>query len=198
MEDHSFLFAVNMRWRCTGPSPQLSEKEKAGASEPAAPETHPEPASIWSAKSWRKQPQVLGKLDLEITLERSLAKTLAGERMLATFAHMNERRLSDAACRPKSFRVTVEKGNFVPTTHVGIDRSIGKQLELRYGLRLVFDRTLAPPWEEFTDPNEWIVSDGGWWRITDYVARQLPKSEYSSPAMNDSAWDYYVRSCVVS
>ncbi|KAK4553635.1 hypothetical protein LTR86_009431 [Recurvomyces mirabilis] len=92
MRETTFIFAVNMDWNIL-PLPKAEETVK------------PLGIMTW----WSTQPQILGKVKLQINLNTTVAKSLVGPLPIP-----NEHYLSEAASRPRTFTITLEKGNFAP------------------------------------------------------------------------------------
>ncbi|KAI9651612.1 MAG: hypothetical protein M1829_002593 [Trizodia sp. TS-e1964] len=148
----------------------------------SSPPPHP-PADLppppTSSFSWTPTPELLGQLNLEITLRRKLPRSFR-DSMRQSEKRLTQDMLRDKAFVPKSFRVRVERGNFLLPSIVGIDRS----RNARYALRLLFDRPPVPPREEWRNPNP--GPEGyTFWETVQFVARSLPEQEGKRKAMND-------------
>ncbi|KAI1326437.1 hypothetical protein F5Y16DRAFT_374802 [Xylariaceae sp. FL0255] len=153
----------------------------------------PQDRSAFNPKGTNAAGQVLGQLDVEITLTRELPQSARrwAETHPDTAASMN-RNLIDDAYKPKIFTITVVKGNFVEPCWVG-DRSMDRQ---RYSYRLLFDKSPYSPRSEWRKP-EGGPDDGRFWEIVDFVGRASPDSAKRQNPMNDpsaSGWN----SCIVS
>ncbi|KAK5011774.1 hypothetical protein LTR28_004368 [Elasticomyces elasticus] len=174
-EDMTYIFAVNLEWKSV-PLPESDE-----AIETAETKT-----------TWNGKPQLLGKLNLEITLNTSVANSLTEG--LPNWPSPNEHYLSEAAFRTRSFTVTIEKGNFIP------DRWIGHEGEYkqRWGLRLLFDKSPFPTREGLKSPDEVPISVADLDEMATFLARRLPESETRGKAMNDDSHTGFLGSCSVS
>lgn len=113
---------------------------------------------------------------------------------------MHEQYLLDTTYRPRTLTATLEKGNFLPAARKGCEE---KASMLRYGLRLLFDRSPFPAYEDWNTkfPND-VPPVGPADReqppMTEFVARELPKEECKGTAMNDEASARAWGSCVIS
>jgi hypothetical protein len=164
VREATFIFAVNMDWKSL-PLPK--------------PEESVETLGI---TTWRsRKPQVLGKVKLQINLNTTVAKSLVGP--LPNWASPNEHYLCEAAFRPRTFTITIEKGNFRPKLWVGSEGDFRH----RYGLRLLFDKSPYPLREGFKTPDEPPVSSFNFDEMDMFVARSLPQSETKGNAMNDDS-----------
>ncbi|OBT75804.1 hypothetical protein VF21_05581 [Pseudogymnoascus sp. 05NY08] len=135
------------------------------------------------------KPQLLGKLNLEITLNSSVANSLTEG--VPNWPSPNERYLSKAAFRTRFFTATIEKGNFIPDHWVGHEGKI-KQ---RWGLRLLFDKSPYPTREGLKSPDEDPISVDHLEEMATFLARRLPDSETRGKAMNDDSFAGYRGSC---
>ncbi|KAI1213100.1 uncharacterized protein F4807DRAFT_457185 [Annulohypoxylon truncatum] len=141
-----------------------------------------------SNTAWNKGPQLLGQLDLEITLTKRLPK-LAETSVLAQGTGINERSLTDDAFQPRLFTVRIEKGNFVvPASTVSSD--------WRYELRLLFDKSPYPPRSQWKNP-EHGPDDSQFWDIVEFVSRHVPDLEKQGKPMNLTSSEGW-NGCVVS
>ncbi|KAI9662759.1 MAG: hypothetical protein M1829_006154 [Trizodia sp. TS-e1964] len=148
------------------------------SSPPPPADLPPRPASRFS---WTPTPELLGQLNLEITLRRKLPRTFP-DSMRQYTQRQTQDMLRDEAFVPKSFCVRVERGNFLLPSVVGIDSSWNS----RYALRLLFDRPPVPPREEWRNPQP--GPEGySFWETSQFVARALPEQEGKRRAMNDVA-----------
>lgn len=174
MRDFMYIFAVNMDWKSL-PAPKADEPIEAGGIQ-----------TIWSRK-----PQVLGKMNLEIKLNTSVAKSYKGP--LPVWPSPNEHYLSEAAFQSRTFKITIEKGNFAPKLFVGFEGDYRH----RYGLRLLFDRSPYPTREGFKRPDDGPVP-GLNLEVWDMcVAKSLPQSETKGKAMNDESPSFVI-GCIVA
>jgi len=159
-----YIFAVNIDWKSLPlPEPDKSIKT-AGIS------------TFWSRK-----PQVLGRMNLEIKLSTSVAGSLLGP--LPIWPSLNEHYLSEAAFKPRTFMVTIEKGNFVHKRLVGREGNY----RIRYGLRLLFSKSPYPTREGLKNPDKSPISELNFDEMDMFVARTLPQSETKGKAMNDDS-----------
>ncbi len=88
---------------------------------------------------WRK-PILVGQLDIELTLEKRIVDWFGG---VAWHAHTSK--LTDDAFVPKTYTISLEKGNFalpILSSPTRFDRG--------YMFRLSFDRSPYPPRNEWT------------------------------------------------
>jgi hypothetical protein len=170
--DFCWFIALELKWKSLSP-PQ--------------PDQVVETASATRTRS----PQLLGQLNLEITLTKRLAQGVDPS-MIRKSTILNEHSLLDDAFRAKSFMVRIEKGNFTEPIWVGSKGSYRP----RYALRLLFDKSPYPP------PEEWKKPEGGpesnhFWDNVEFVGRRSPELDKKGIAMNDvdpAGWG----SCVVS
>ncbi len=132
IQELTYLFALNLKWRLFSLSPRNAVSV-------------PPCASIW-----RTKPETLGTFRLEITLTRDLASGLRAPDP-AICAQCHESYLLDTAYLPKVFTVTLQKGNFLPASRAGHE---DKTYILRYGLRLLFDRSPFPSYEGFNNTSK--------------------------------------------
>ncbi|KXL47883.1 hypothetical protein M433DRAFT_142208 [Acidomyces richmondensis BFW] len=160
MRETTFIFALNMDWKSL-PPPKAEESVK----------------TLGITSWWSRKPQVLGKVKLQINLNTTDAKSLGGP-----FPIPNEYYLSEAAFRPRIFTVTIEKGNFAPKLWVGKE---SEGFRLRYGLRLLFDKSPYPLREGFKTPDKPPVSEYNFDEMDMFVAGLLSHSETKGKAMND-------------
>ncbi|KAI1771033.1 hypothetical protein F4818DRAFT_220235 [Hypoxylon cercidicola] len=137
------------------------------------------------------RPQLLGQLDLEITLSKRLP-TRVDTSILKEGTMVNEYSLTDDAFRPKSYTVRIEKGNFVEPCTIGYP----KLDNLRFALRLLFDKSPYPPRSEWKTP-EGGPDGGQFWDHVEFVARTSSDLAKQGRAMNETSvggWS----GCVVS
>ena len=144
--------------------------------------------------TWTRRPQLLGQLNLEITLTKRLPGGLnfSAMRDKKGNLYLNEYYLSDHAFRAKSFIVRIEKGDFVEPAYIGEDSVTYKP---RYALRLLFDRSPYPPREEWTKP-EGGPDNNNFWNDVEFVGRPLGNKK--GTAMNDVNLGGWGTSCSVS
>jgi hypothetical protein len=167
-----YFIVAELEWKSLS-SPQPDQVETTGATGP-------------------RSPQLLGQLNLEITLSKKLVKELltSKSRLPTT---MNEMFLSDDAFRPKLFTVRIEKGNFIAPSGIGFKDSPRE----RYALRLLFDKSPYPPREEWKRP-EGGPDSNLFWDNVEFAGRPSPELEKKRRiAMNDvdsAGWG----SCVVT
>ncbi|KUJ11653.1 uncharacterized protein LY89DRAFT_722759 [Mollisia scopiformis] len=140
----------------------------------------------------RTDPQLLGHLNLEITLTKRLAPGV-NTSIMREGNMLNERILSDEALRTKYFTVRMEKGNFREPcwSLMGSTES-----STRYALRLLFDKSPYPPREEWKEP-EGAPDSNMFWDNIEFVGRNSPELYQKGIAMNDlntADWS----SCVIS
>jgi len=179
----SYWILAEFEWRT------IQRQDSASSQIPAGP------APTVSAKNRAGQPQLLGRLDLEITLTKKLARRARAhpwaEMHPENAANMNGF-LADDACRPKSYAVRIERGNFIQPSYIG-----SQNLDIqRYSLRLLFDRSPYPPRSEWKDSQRG-PDDGRFWEHVEFVGRAAPDSARRQIPMNDpsvSSWN----SCAVS
>jgi hypothetical protein len=172
----NYFFAVNLKWKSI-PLPKADRVIETAKIEATA----------------NRKPQLLGKLNLEITLNTSVANSIIGG--VPPGPGPNERLLSDAAFRTRSFTVTIEKGNFTPDHWIEYKGS----LKQRWGLRLLFDKSPYPAREGFKDLHGGPLGlDDELAEITTFLARPLPDSETRGKAMNDDSYAGFLQSCSVS
>lgn len=145
----------------------------------------------------RSKAQVLGKLRLEITLQKGLAKGLQSSDP-DTCLRLHDQYLLPTAYLPKTFTATLEKGNFLPASRKGRD------VMQQYGLRLLFDRSPFPAYEHWNTafPNDVPPvgpADREQSPMVEFVARELPREQtIGRKAMNDEPSGKAWGSCVVS
>ncbi len=170
--DPCYFIAVEIEWKSLPPPP-------------------PDPVAETAQAIWTRGPQLLGRLNLEITLTKRLAPVLPPSLMRQNTV-INEHGLSDDAFQAKSFKATIEKGNFTEPSWAGS----GSSNRPRYALRLLFDRSPYPLREEWKKP-EGGPDSNLFWENREFVGRCSPELEGKGTAMNDVApagWG----SCVVS
>ncbi|KAI9651825.1 MAG: hypothetical protein M1829_002138 [Trizodia sp. TS-e1964] len=159
------------------------------------PPPPPPPTTPAAQRPCARSPQLLGHLNVEITLARRLPPGIP-EKMRQHGTYLTEKVLRDAAFRPKPFCLRMEKGVFMEPGMVGVE-GMGAA---RYTLRLLFDKSPFPPREEWWKPNS--GPDGGpdgisFWEKREFVARRARELEGRGAAMNDPravGWS----SCAVS
>ncbi|KAI1129040.1 hypothetical protein F5Y10DRAFT_161693 [Nemania abortiva] len=134
-----------------------------------------------ATKNDSRQPEILGQLDLEITLTRRLAGRAQrwAETHASTAEQMNQN-LMDDAYRTKSYAVRIERGNFIQPCYVG-SSNLDRQ---RYSLRLLFDKSPYPPRSEWKDP-QGAPDEGRFWDHVEFVGRAAPDSARRQKPMND-------------
>ncbi|KAI1400600.1 hypothetical protein F4819DRAFT_363371 [Hypoxylon fuscum] len=126
-------------------------------------------------------PQLLGQLNLEITLFKRLPQRLESS-FLSKSTIINKLSLTDDAFRPKSYTVKIEKGNFIEPCYIGYTSSD----KPRFALRLLFDKSPYPPHSEWGKPEG--GPDGG--RFLDhieFVSRTSPDLAKQGTAMNNTS-----------
>lgn len=175
IQELTYLCALNFSWKTLQPPPPPQAKTRSKA-------------------------QVLGTLRLEITLQKGLAKGLQSSDP-ETCLRMHDGYLLPTAYRPKSFTATLEKGNFLPASRTGHD---AKAVMQQYGLRLLFDRSPYPAYEDWNTafPND-VPPVGPVDReqapMVEFVARELPRESFSgTAAMNNQTSAKAWGSCTVS
>ena len=139
----------------------------------------------------RTSPQILGQLNLEITLRKQLPQR-AEASILSKSTTINERSLEDDAFQPKSYTVKIERGNFIEPCYIGYPNSERS----RFALRLLFDKSPYPPRTEWKKP-EGGPEDGQFWDHKEFVGRRSPDLIKQGRAMNDGSvrgWE----GCVIS
>jgi hypothetical protein len=171
----TYIFAVNLEWKSI-PLPKSDEVIETAETKTTA----------------NGKPQHLGKLNLEITLNTSVANSLTEG--LPNWPSPNEHYLSKAAFRTRSFTATIEKGNFIPNYWIGHE---GK-FKLRWGLRLLFDKSPYPTREGLKSLDEGPISVDDLDEMATFLARRLPDSETRGKAMNDDSYAGFRGSCSVS
>ncbi|ELR06919.1 hypothetical protein GMDG_02289 [Pseudogymnoascus destructans 20631-21] len=171
----TYIFAVNLEWKSI-PLPKSDEAIETAETKTTA----------------NGKPQLLGKLNLEITLNTSVANSLTG--WLPNWPSPNEHYLSEAAFRTRSFTAAIEKGNFIPNLWVGYE---GK-FKQRWGLRLLFDKSPYPTREGLKSLDEVPISVDELDEMVTFLARRLPDSETRGKAMNDDSYAGFRGSCSVS
>jgi hypothetical protein len=110
-----------------------------------------------ASATWTRGPQLLGQLNLEITLTKRLAQVVYPS-IMRNSTILNEHSLSDDAFRAKSFTIRMEKGNFTEPIWVKSKDSYRP----RYALRLLFDKSPCPPREEWKKPEGGPESNNFW------------------------------------
>jgi hypothetical protein len=157
----TYIFAVNFTWKSLPPKTNTNT-------------------------SMKRTPQSLGTLNLEITLDTSVANSWPGPVPCWSspdqpWSSPNLHSLTKAAFQPRCFEVMVEKGNFIPDLYIG-------QKEKKYyqwGLRLVFDHSPYPAQEGLVHPAPGYDCSGRFDEMTTCVARKLRQSRIEGRAMND-------------
>ncbi|TGJ87995.1 hypothetical protein E0Z10_g718 [Xylaria hypoxylon] len=146
-----------------------------------------------TVKNDSSQPELLGKLDLEMTLTRRLA---GRARRWAELHPENEKymnqSLTDDAYWTKSYTVRIERGNFIQPCYIGHQSSDTQ----RYSVRLLFDKSPYPPRPEWKNP-QGGPDEGQFWDHVEFVGRAAPDSARRQRPMNGptaSSWN----NCVVS
>lgn len=171
----TYIFAVNLEWKSI-PLPQSDEVTETAETKITAD----------------GKPQTLGKLNLEITLNTSVANPLTEG--LPNWPSPNERYLSEAAFRTGSFTATIEKGNFIPDCWIGHEG----EFKQRWGLRLLLDKSPYPSREGLKSPDEVPISVDDLDEMATFLTRRLPDSETRGKAMNDDSYAGFRKSCSVS
>lgn len=127
---------------------------------------------------WNTQPRQLALCHLEITWEPTTAKSFLAR--MPDWPYSNILCLTEAAFRPKSYRILMERGNFMPEGQI-------RQTDLsRCGLRMVFDEPPLPTKEEMCSERievDWFASLLS--RMTTFLAETLPEEAQYTKAMND-------------
>ncbi|KAI1202086.1 hypothetical protein F5X97DRAFT_287967 [Nemania serpens] len=149
----SLFIAAEFDWELTPGS--------TAASPTASPTTSPTLAAISLDPECAT---TLVTLSLEITLTKRLVphfeNTIWGSK-----GRLNGDLLNDSAFRPKTYRVRLERGDFVPTADAKAYESAGCALPghtPRYRLKLVFDPSPYPPAGDWRDPHAGPVSFRVW------------------------------------
>jgi len=142
-------------------------------------------ASATAATRSNKSPQLMGQLNIEITLLRRMPQEVQ------PWAKCVFNELEDTAFQPKSYSIRIEKGHFVRWCEAG------SKSPSRFRLRLLFDKSPFPPREE------WMKPEGGpdssqFWNITEFVSREDPELAKLGRAMNDPAPPGSWEACAVS
>lgn len=170
----TYIFAVNLKWKSI-PLYKSDEVIKTTKTKTTA----------------NGKPQHLGKLNLEITLNTSVANSLTEG--VPNWPSPNERYLSKVAFQTRSFTATIEKGNFIPDYWIGHE---GK-FKLRWGLRLLFDKSPYPIREGLKSLDKVPISVDELGKMATFLARRLPDSETRGKAMNDDSYAGFRESCSV-
>lgn len=132
-----------------------------------------------------ESPQSLGTLNLEITLKTSVADSYNGPR--PKWPSPNEHYLTKAAFQPRIFAVSIEKGNFIPDSYIGMRKD---GYNPQWGLRLVFDKSPYPAQEGLAHPANSYDCSNRFDKIKTCVARGLKQHEKIGKAMNDSTFTF--------
>ncbi|KAI1409889.1 hypothetical protein F5Y13DRAFT_169166 [Hypoxylon sp. FL1857] len=151
-----------------------------------------DPGQVTSITQNRTSPQLLGELNLEITLTKQLPQWVQSS-ILSRSTLVNEYSLTDEAFRPKSYTIRIEKGNFMVPCCVGY---VSSSKTPRYGLRMLFDKSPYPPRSQWREPEQG-PDDCQFWDHIEFVSRPAPDLERQGQAMNDTyprGWS----ECVVS
>ncbi|RWA08862.1 hypothetical protein EKO27_g6228 [Xylaria grammica] len=177
----NFWILAEFEWKSI--RPQHNEPHRAPASSGYTPTT----------KNNGNRPELLGQLDLEITLTRRLAARARrwAEEHPSNAKHMNQS-LADDAYRTKLYTIRVERGNFIEPCYVGYKNSDAK----RYSFRLLFDKSPYPPRSEWLSP-QGGPNDGCFWDHVEFVGRAAPDSARRQRPMNDPSISER-NSCAVS
>jgi hypothetical protein len=146
--------------------------------EPLDPAKSPPPLG---AKAKGSSPLLLGQLNLEITLAKGPPERWQRS-ILSTSTIINERSLTDEAFQPKLYTIRIERGNFIVPAYIGFPGGL-YGTDLRFELRLIFDKSPYPP------RSEWRKPDGGpdsnqFWEHKEFVGRQSKELEKKRRAMN--------------
>jgi hypothetical protein len=156
--------------------------------------SHGHVAEIETTAQNNKGPQLLGQLRLEITLTKRLPQRVESS-ILSKSTIINERSLTDDAFRPKSFTVTLEKGNFIEPCYIGyLSASSDKP---RFALQLLFDHSPYPPRCEWKKP-EGGPDGGQFFHHKQFVSRLSPDLDKRAKPMNDTSAGGQSGGCVVS
>lgn len=156
----SQFICAQLRWKST--------------QQPSKTNEHPPP----------NEPQLLGELELEITLSKQLPEWVPPQAQ-KDYAKLNESRLHNAAFEPKVFKVRMERGHFMEPVY------LSSRGATRYSLRLLFDKSPYPVRSEWRQPEDGPDSNEFWNHI-EFVSRKNPDLEKQGRAMNDTSprrWD---------
>ncbi|KAI1098839.1 hypothetical protein F4804DRAFT_323625 [Jackrogersella minutella] len=161
----NYWIAVELEWRSIKP--------------PRDPSQNVEISSRVASAAQHRSPQLLGQLNLKITLSKRLPQRVQSS-ILSKSTIINELSLEDDAFQPKSFTVRIEKGNFIEPCYIGYPNSD----KPRFALRLLFDRSPYPP------RSEWKMPEGGpdggqFWDHIEFVSRPSPDLSKRGRAMNN-------------
>ncbi|KAF2973152.1 hypothetical protein GQX73_g445 [Xylaria multiplex] len=156
-------------------------------------QTSTSPAQATTSKNDSSRPELLGQLDLEITL----TKRLAGRARRWAEAHPSNaesmnKNLTDGAYRTKLYTVRIERGNFIQPCCIGYQNSDAQ----RYLLRLLFDKSPYPPRSEWKSP-QGAPDEGRFWGHVEFVGRAAPDSARRQSPMNDSSVSRWT-TCIAS
>ncbi|KAI2631042.1 hypothetical protein GGR54DRAFT_182694 [Hypoxylon sp. NC1633] len=139
----------------------------------------------------KNSPELLGQLDLEITLSKRLPNRVETS-ILKKSTIINEKSLTDDAFQPKSYTVRIERGNFVEPCTIGYPNSD----KSRYAFRLLFDKSPYPPRSEWRAP-EGGPEGGQFWDHVEFVGQVSPDLAKQGRAMNEASAGGWSE-CVVS
>ncbi|KAJ3565086.1 hypothetical protein NPX13_g7622 [Xylaria arbuscula] len=135
------------------------------------------------------EPQILGEVELEITLKRMLPERFSPQEK-EKWGWINASTLHDDAFKPKLFKVRIERGHFMEPIY------LSSQRVTRYSLLLIFDQS------PFSIESQWNHPEGGpesneFWNHKEFVGRKDPTLERQGRAMNDTS-PWRRNECVVS
>lgn len=162
MHELTFIFAVNMDW-VRLPLPRNQSNKSVGI-------------SWWPFG----KPQVLGKVRLEMTLNTTYANSLV--KPIKT-SIPNDLYLSEAAFQPRTFTITIEKGNFAPKPWATIGHDDSRA---QYGYRLLFDISPYPTREGLKTPLHGAVEGNIFDQMDEFVSGDLEsETRWKTRVMND-------------
>lgn len=152
-------------------------------------------ADIKDASTQKNSSNILGQLNLEITLTKRLPSWAQISHLAkvttksSEVVNVNERTLTDDAFQPKLYTVRIEKGNFQAPCYL-------ESTDWRYAYRLIFDKSPYPSRSQWTEP-ERGPDDSQFWDHIEFVGRSTPGLEKQGRAMNGPALEGW-GSCIVS
>ncbi|KAI1302986.1 hypothetical protein F5Y03DRAFT_360654 [Xylaria venustula] len=142
-----------------------------------------------AAAAQKSGPQLLGEVELEITITKRLPKWVPPQAQV-DYAKLNEMCLTDDAFVPKLYKVRIERGHFIEPIYYSSPGTT------RYSHRLLFDKSPYPPRTEWREPRGGPDSNE-FWNHKEFVGRKAPQLERQGRAMNDtSPWRW--NECIVS